>query len=198
MGERESLRGRRDSDPASGGWFQFRSVRDLEPGTEVCICYCEAGNEEQLFRAIHMTEWTSRNPWSHHRTQRPTVLRIQLCDCVGRPSWRQRASGLHPHRCPSPGPWTQEHPACCPQWRWSSRCSSLGSCCCWVCHDGAADAVGIPWRQRRRLHGHQVRCWALSPRLRLIRRRAALLSLPHTAADINRAQLGGLRRGVGA
>ncbi len=37
------------SSSGTSGCFQWRAVRDLEPGTEVCICYAEEGNSDLLF-----------------------------------------------------------------------------------------------------------------------------------------------------
>ncbi|GLC45870.1 hypothetical protein PLESTM_001795000 [Pleodorina starrii] len=206
--------GPRPSGPVSG-WFQFRAVQDVGPGEEVCICYSEGGNREQLFsygfvRTANPYDRVDLNP--HQLVQPDQELEGDEGDegdGGGGGTWRpadRLPAGIRlcwPAVVAAAGFWApgpeaaeaaagDESPAALEQSLLRPRERPAGA---WAWAGGGA-GEGLPlWGGGGGGGGvggggeGQV-----EQRLRLQRRRAALLSLPHTAADAAALRRTGLSR----
>ncbi|GLC68288.1 hypothetical protein PLESTF_000672400 [Pleodorina starrii] len=225
----DDVRGReRGSPPSPGpglgprgpvsGWFQFRAVQDVGPGEEVCICYSEGGNREQLFsygfvRTANPYDRVDLNP--HQLGQPDQELEgDEEEEGDGGGTWRpadRLPAGIRlcwPAVVAAAGFWApgpeaeaaaacDESPAALEQSLLRPRERPAGA---WAWAGGGA-GEGLPrWGGGGGGSGGGGGGMGgggegqVEQRLRLQRRRAALLSLPHTAADAAALRRTGLSR----
>ncbi|KXZ47276.1 hypothetical protein GPECTOR_36g128 [Gonium pectorale] len=167
-----------DGDAVSG-WFEFRAVRDLAPGREVCICYSEGGNSDQLFsygfvRQANPYDRVDLNP---HQPWPPT----QDADDN---AWLQKDRLPRGFWAPRPDASALDAP------QLQDSAADAGA-------DSAAALEQSLLRPRgsaplRMALGMGAAGGSAAERLRLQRRRSALLSLPHTAEDVEALRRSGL------